>query len=141
METTATLAAPADNTRLKLWAGRILSGVSILFFTMDGGLKVLRPQMMIDMSPPSLGWPPETGLMILLGSLLLISTALYAYRRTSVLGAILLTGYLGGAIASHLRVGDPVFSHTLFGAYLGVMAWGGLWFRNPQLRRLIPLTD
>ena len=141
METTATLAAPADNTRLKLWAGRILSGVSILFFAMDGGFKVLRPQMMIDMSPPSLGWPADTGLMILLGSLLLISTAFYAYRRTSVLGAILLTGYLGGAIATHLRVGDPVFSHTLFGAYFGVMVWGGLWFRNPQLRKLIPLSD
>ncbi len=141
METTANLTAPADNTKLKLWAGRILSGVSILFFTMDGGFKVLRPQMMIDMSPPSLGWPADTGVMILLGSLLLISTALYAYRRTSVLGAILLTGYLGGAIATHLRVGDPVFSHTLFGAYFGVMVWGGLWLRNPQLRKLIPLSD
>ena len=141
MEATATLTAPADSSKLQLWAGRILSGFSILFFTVDGGFKVLQPQKVIEMSPPSLGWPADTGLIILLGSLLLISTAVYAYRRTSVLGAILLTGYLGGAIATHLRVGDPIFSHTLFGAYFGVMVWGGLWFRNPRLRALIPLSD
>lgn len=140
MEGTTTLAAPADNTKVQLWAGRILSGVSILFFAMDGVFKVVMPQKMIEMSPPSMGWPADTGLYILLGSLLLISTALYAYRRTSVLGAILLTGYLGGAVATHLRVYDPVFSHTLFGVYLGVAAWGGLWFRNPRLRALIPLA-
>jgi hypothetical protein len=140
MEGTATRTSPADTTKLQLWAGRILSGLAILFFVVDGGFKVLQPQMIAEMTPASLGWPPNTGLIVLLGSLLLISTALYAYPRTSVLGAILLTGYLGGAIATHLRVSDPVFTHTLFGAYFGVAVWAGLWFRNPRLRALIPLS-
>jgi hypothetical protein len=69
----------------------------------------------------------------------LVGTALYAWPRTAVLGAILLTGLFGGAIASHLRLGDPLFSHTLFGVYLGMLMWGGLWFRDPALRALLPL--
>ena len=73
-----------------------------------------------------------------LGILGLVCTALYAYPRTSVLGAILLTGYLGGAVATHLRVGSPVFSHMLFGIYLGIMLWGGLYLRDDRLRALIP---
>ena len=75
----------ASISKPQLWAGRILSGISILFFTMDGAGKVIMPQKMIEMSPPNMGWPADTGLFILLGSILLISTALYAYRRTSVL--------------------------------------------------------
>jgi hypothetical protein len=74
-----------------------------------------------------------------LGVIGLICTILYAVPRTSVLGAILLTGYLGGAIASHLRLGDPIFTHTLFGLYLGLLAWGGLYLRDARLRALIPL--
>ncbi len=71
--------------------------------------------------------------------ILLVCTALYAAPPTAVLGAILLTGYLGGGVAAHLRVGDPLFSHVLFGVYLGVMLWGGLWLRDPRLRALMPL--
>ena len=74
-----------------------------------------------------------------LGVLLLVSAALYAFPKTSVLGAILLTGYLGGAIASHVRIGSPLFSHVLFGLYLGLMVWGGLWLRDRRLRALLPL--
>jgi hypothetical protein len=74
-----------------------------------------------------------------LGVIGLICTLLYAVPRTSVLGTILLTGYLGGAIASHLRLGDPIFTHTLFGLYLGLLAWGGLYLRDARLRALIPL--
>ena len=73
--------------------------------------------------------------------LLLVCTALYAYPKTSILGAILLTGYLGGAIATHVRVGSPLFSHVLFGFYLGLMLWGGLWLRDARLRTLIPLRS
>jgi DoxX-like family len=73
-----------------------------------------------------------------LGILTLLATLLYAWPATSVLGAILLTGYLGGAMATHLRVGSPLFSHLLFGLYLGLMLWGGLWLREPRLRALIP---
>jgi hypothetical protein len=74
----------------------------------------------------------------MLGVIGLVSTALYALPRTSVLGAILLTGYMGGAIATHLRIGSPLFSHTLFGVYLGVLLWGGLWLRDPRVRALLP---
>jgi hypothetical protein len=75
----------------------------------------------------------------MLGILTLVSTVLYALPRTSVLGAILLTGYLGGAIATHLRIGSPLFTHILFGVYLGLMVWGGLYLRDERLRALLPL--
>jgi hypothetical protein len=73
-----------------------------------------------------------------LGLLLLLCTALYAWPRTAVLGAILLTGYLGGAVASHVRLGNPLFTHILFGVYLGIFAWGGLFLRDARLRALLP---
>ena len=73
-----------------------------------------------------------------LGVITVACTVLYAIPPTSILGAILLTGYLGGAMASHLRIGSPLFSHTLFGFYLGLMVWGGLWLRDRSLRALIP---
>jgi hypothetical protein len=63
---------------------------------------------------------------------------LYVFPRTSILGAVLVTGYLGGAVATHLRVGSPLFSHVLFGVYVGLMAWGGLWLREPRLRAVFP---
>jgi hypothetical protein len=86
-----------------------------------------------------LGWRPDTARM--LGVILLASTALYAYPRTAILGAILLTGYLGGAVAAHLRLDDPLFTHTLFGVYVGVLVWGGLWLRDPVLRAVFPLRQ
>ena len=86
-----------------------------------------------------LGWSPS--LTPVLGILLLVSTTLYVIPITSVLGAILLTGYLGGAIATHLRVADPLFSHILFPTYLGVLLWGGLYLREPRLRALLPLRS
>jgi hypothetical protein len=128
--------APVSKTAL--WAGRIMSALVILFLAFDIVIKFVKP------APPSvvealthLGWSLD--LVPVLGILLLVSTALYAIPITSVLGAILLTGYLGGAIATHLRVGDPLFSHVLFPTYLGVLLWGGLYLRDPRLRALIPL--
>ena len=127
--------APASNTAL--WAGRILSGVVILFLLMDGAIKLV-PIAAVTDTMAQLGYPPSVEMARTLGVLTLASTALYAYPRTSVLGAILLTGYLGGAMATHFRVGSPLFSHLLFGFYLGLMVWGGLYLRDERLRALIP---
>jgi hypothetical protein len=111
----------------------------ILFLAMDAGGKLFVPEMMIANSPP-LGLPAEPRFYRVLGTILAIATALYAWPRTAFLGAILVTGYLGGAVASHLRVGSPLLGFTLFGVYLGVIAWGGLWLRDPRIRALMPLA-
>ena len=121
-----------------VWAGRAVSGIVALFFALDGAIKLVPLQPVVD-TMAQLGWPTAAVTMRSLGVLMLTIAALYVYPRTSVLGAILMTAYLGGAIATHARVGSPVFSHLLFGVYVGVAAWGGLWLRQPQLRALLPL--
>jgi len=123
-----------------LWAGRALSGLAIAFFAMDGAMKLANLPIVAETSA-QLGWPADRGTICMLAALLLGSTLLYAIPRTAMLGAILLTGYLGGAVATHVRVGSPLFSHVLFGVYLGIFVWGGLWFRDPRLRALIPLRS
>ena len=130
---------PVLRTSASVWAGRAMSGLAILFLTIDAGGKLFAPALMIANSPP-LGLPNDPGFYQLLGGILAICTILYAVPRTAVLGAVLLTGYLGGAVVSHLRVGSPVFSHTLFGVYLGLIVWGGLWLRTPALRALFPVA-
>lgn len=120
-------------------AGRILSGLVILFLLFDAGLKLVAPEVAIKYTPPSLGWPLNVPTMTMLAILLLIPTLLYIWPRTAILGAILITGYLGGAIATHVRIGSPLFSHILFGVYLGLMLWGGLWLRDPRVRALLPI--
>jgi hypothetical protein len=127
-------AAPVSNRAI--WTGRVMSGIVILFLLVDGTMKLIPLNVVIEASAP-LGIPAS--LARTLGVLTLVCTLLYAFPRTAVLGAILLTGYLGGAIASHLRVGDPLFTHVLFGAYLGLLIWGGLYLRDGRLRALIPL--
>ena len=122
-----------------LWTGRVLSGLIILFMIFDGVIK-LPPLDVVTQTMVPLGWPADPNVARLLGIIGLISTALYALPRTSVLGAILLTGYLGGAIATNLRVGSPLFSHTLFSVYLGIILWGGLYLRDPRVRALIPFS-
>src|SRR5258708_10616159 len=119
-----------------IWAGRVMSGLVILFLLLDGAMKLIPLDVVIKASEP-LGIPGD--LARTLGVLTIVCTLLYALPRTAVLGAILLTGYLGGAIATHLRVGDPLFTHVLFGAYLGLLVWGGLYLRDDRLRALIPL--
>ena len=126
-------------SREALIAGRILSGLVIAFLLVDCGTKLIAPQFAIDNSPPGLGWRLDVATMRMLGLLLLIPTILHIWPRTAMIGAILITGYLGGAIATHLRIDSPLASHTLFGAYLGVLLWCGLWLRSPALRCLIPL--
>jgi hypothetical protein len=100
-----------------IWVGRILSALAIAFFVMDGVMKLIQPQVVID-ATRQIGWPVDPMTLTSLGLILLASTALYAFPRTAVLGAILLTGYLGGAVASHARHGDPLLTHDLFGVYL-----------------------
>jgi DoxX-like family len=121
-----------------LLAGRIISGLVIAFLAFDGVFKFVKPAPApVVETFARLGW--SLSLAPFLGTILLVSVALYVIPVTSVLGAILLTGYLGGAVATHFRVGDPLFSHVLFPTYVGVLLWGGLYLREPRLRPLIPL--
>ena len=114
------------NTKAALWTGRVLSGLAILFLTVDGAIKLVPIQAVTD-SLKELGYPTSDSFARFLGVVTLVGTALYAWPRTSLLGAVLLTGLMGGAIATHLRLDHPLFSHTLFGVYLGLLLWGGLW--------------
>jgi hypothetical protein len=131
-----TLIQTASISTKAMWAGRVMSGLVILFLLFDGAMKLIPLDIVIETSA-QLGIPAS--LARTLGVLTLVSTVLYAFPRTAVLGAILLTGYLGGAIAMHLRVGSPIFTHVLFGLYLGLLVWGGLYLRDERLRALIPL--
>jgi DoxX-like protein len=114
--------------------GWLLGGLAIAFLVFDGAIKLF-PIAPVTDSFTQLGYP--VGLAPAIGALELVIVALYAVPGTSVLGAILLTGLLGGAIASQLRIGSPLFSHTLFGAYVGTIAWGGLYLREARLRELL----
>jgi hypothetical protein len=120
------------------WAGRVMSGIVILFLAMDITMKLANLAVVTHASF-ELGWQPD--MARILGVILLACTALYAYPRTAILGAILLTGYLGGAVAAHLRIDSPLFTHVLFGVYLGILAWGGLWLRDPRLQAVFPLRQ
>jgi|SRR5687768_17407976 len=117
------------------WTGRIISGLVTLFLLLDGAAKLFKPAVVVE-GTLALGYPESS--IIPLGIALLASTLLYAFARTSTLGAILLTGYLGGAVATHVRIGHPLFTHTLFPVYLGVLIWLGLLLREPALRGLLP---
>jgi len=129
--------SPARPASLSLWAGRAMSGLVILFLLLDGVIKLVPIAPVIE-TLAGLGYPVEFARA--LGVLTLACTILYAVPRTAVLGAILLTGLLGGAMATHLRVGSPVFTHLLFGFYLGLLAWGGLYLRDARLRALLPFA-
>jgi hypothetical protein len=126
----------SGTSKTALWAGRIMSGIVILFLVMDVAMK-LADLPIVTQTGLQLGWHAGTGRV--LGVILLVCLVLYVVPRTAVLGAILLTGYFGGTVATHLRVDDPLLTHTLFGVYLGLLAWGGLWLRDPRLQALIPL--
>ena len=125
--------------RWPIWIGRTLSGLVMLFLVMDAGMKIAALPVVTE-SAVMIGWTADPGFWRAMGLLLLAITALYAWPRTAMFGAILLTGFLGGAVATHLRMSDPLFSHTLFGVYLGVALWGGLWLRDPRVRNLLPIS-
>lgn len=130
---------PAQISNRAVWAGWVLSGLVVLFMLFDGGIKLV-PLDMVTQSAAELGLPASANFARGLGILGLICTALYVFPRTSVLGAILLTAYMGGTVATNLRVGSPVFSTMLFGVYLALMAWGGLYLRDERIRALIPFS-
>jgi hypothetical protein len=135
METLAS--APSKPGRRMVWAGRILCGLPLLFLLLDAIMKLIRPlPAPVYESALKLGYAPKT--MPIIGSILLSCLILYAIPRTAVLGAILLTGYLGGAVATNLRVGNPLFGYVLFPVYVGVLIWCGLLLRYEQLRELVP---
>ena len=142
METTATIhasnsdAQSAPLSKGRLWTGRIMSTLPALFLLIDGVGKLVKPAPVVQ-GTVQLGYPESV--LVGLGIVLLSCTVLYVIPRTAILGAILLTGYLGGAIATHVRVGSPLFSHILFPFYLAVLLWGGLYLRDARLRALIPL--
>lgn len=120
-----------------LWAGRLLSSLAILFLIFDGMIK-LPPLEIVTATMKELGHPTSDSFARFLGIVTLASTALYVWPRTALLGAVLLTGLFGGAIATHLRIGSPLFSHTLFGIYIGILVCGGLWLRDERVRRVMP---
>jgi hypothetical protein len=117
-------------------SGRIMSGLPALFLLVDGGMKLFKPPAAVE-ATLRLGYPEST--LAGIGVLLLISTFLYLVPRTAILGAILLTGYLGGAVATHVRVGAVLFN-ILFPVFFGALLWGGLWLRDRRLQDLLPLT-
>ena len=125
-------------SKKRLWAGRIISGLPALFLLVDGVMKLVRPAPVVE-GTVKLGYS-ET-VILPLGLVLLACTVIYVIPRSSVLGAILLTGYLGGAVATHVRVGDPLFTHVLFPVYVGVLIWLGLYLRDYRVRALIPLRS
>jgi hypothetical protein len=120
-----------------LWTGRVLTALPVLFLVFDGAMKLVQPEPVVK-ATVGLGYPQSvlTGL----GIVLLTCTLLYLLPRTAVLGAILLTGYLGGAVASHVRVGEGWFP-TFFPAIFGALLWGGLYLRDSRLRQLLPLRN
>ena len=125
----------ADEPKGMLWTGRILSGLMALLFVLDGVAHLMKPAPVVD-AFVRLEYPLSASVGI--GVLALICTALYVTPKTSVLGAILLTGYLGGAVSTHVRAGSPLFE-TVFPVILGALVWTGVFVRDAQLRRLIPL--
>lgn len=118
-----------------VWTGRVLTALAALFLLFDATIKLIDIDVVKE-SMQQLGYPDVARGI---GVIELVCTILYLIPRTAVLGAVLLMAILGGGIASHLRLGDPVFTHLLFGVYLGLVVWGGLWLRDPQLRAIFPI--
>ena len=120
------------------WAGYIVTAIPVLFLLMDAVGKFVKPDAVVS-GTVELGY--QESVILPLGIILLISVILYAVPKTSVLGAILLTGYLGGAVATHVRIGNPLATHILFPVYIGIFVWLGLYLRDPRIRQLLPLRE
>jgi hypothetical protein len=129
----AAITIPEPSNRA-LWAGRILSGLLTLFLLFDIGIKVFALPDAVE-STTRLGYPAH--LVVPIGIILAVCLAVYLVPRTSILGAVLRTGYLGGAVATHVRVENPLFSHTLFPIYVAALLWLSLWLRDPRVRTLV----
>ncbi|MGB9029320.1 MAG: DoxX family protein [Acidobacteriaceae bacterium] len=136
MRTTMEGSGTVDLSAGRVWTGRVITGLIVAFNLLDAVMKFLKPPQVAEAFVRT-GWPLE--LSVPLGVILLASTVLYVIPRTAVLGAVLLTGYFGGAVATNLRLENPLFSHTLFPVYFGLLAWGALWLRDPRLGEHLPL--
>lgn len=126
---------PSGVSRGSLWAGRIITGLIVLFFLFDSIAKLVKPAFIVEANQ-QLGYAEH--LIIPIAIVLLVSTVLYVIPVTAVLGAILLTAYMGGAVVTHVRVDGPVFN-IVFAVLFGILVWAGLYFREPRLQSLIPL--
>jgi hypothetical protein len=131
--------SPTSGTPATVWLGRVLSALFVLFMLGASIAPKLLGLPVAAETIEALGWSADYVLMI--GLLELAFTVLYVIPRTSVLGAVLMTALLGGAMATHIRVGSPLFSHVLFSIYLALFMWGGLWLRMPALRALFPIVS
>jgi|ERR1700693_691931 len=129
-------AQAASISKGQLWTGRVLSGIAVLFMLFDTGIHAMKPPAVVQ-GFAQLGFPLSAA--IPLSTIEFIAIVLYVIPRTSVLGAILLTGYLGGAIAIQVRVGAPLFTTVLAPVYVALFLWGGLYLRDERVRALIPL--
>ncbi|GGD97715.1 DoxX family protein [Paenibacillus nasutitermitis] len=125
-------------SKIRIWAARMMSGFVILFMMVDSINKYIKSESVVE-GTLKLGYSEHH--IILNATLGLLCTILYAFPRTSMLGAVVLTGYFGGAIASHMRIDDPLFAYILFPFYLAVLTWGGIWLRNEKVRKLIPFQN
>ncbi len=123
-------------SKKEVWAGRVLSALGILFLLFDATMKVLQVPVAVE-GTTQLGY--AAGMILPLGLIQLACAAVYVFPRTAVLGAIVWTGYLGGAVATHVRIGNPLFSHILFPIYVAAFLWLGPWLRDDRLRALVPL--
>ncbi len=132
----APTALDSEPSRKALWGGRILSGVAVLFLLFDAIIKLIRHPAAMQ-GATQLGYPESV--VFGLGIVLLVCLVLYLVPGTAVLGAVLFTGYLGGAVATHVRVGNPLFSHVLFPVYVAAFLWAGLWLRDQRVRAVLPL--
>jgi hypothetical protein len=122
-------------SKTRLWAGRAASGLVVLFLLFDGGMKVTYPAPAVE-TTARLGYAAD--LIFPIGVIELACLLAYVIPQTAALGAVLLTGFLGGAVATHFRVGDPLLGFTLFPLYVGAMVWGGLFLRDRRLQALVP---
>ncbi|MED4753568.1 DoxX family protein [Brevibacillus choshinensis] len=121
----------------KLWTARIMSGLVILFMLLDSIMKFVKPAPVVE-GTLELGYSEHH--IVVIGALGLLSTLFYLIPRTTFFGAVLLTGYFGGVIATHIRMDAPLFTHTLFPVYLAVLMWGGIWLRHEKVRKLVPFA-
>jgi hypothetical protein len=121
------------------WTGVAISVIVVLFLLMDAGAKLAAIRPVLE-AGEQIGFP-GVSMARALGAVLLVCTLLYVFPKTGVLGAILLTAYLGGAVATHLRLGSPLFTHVLFGVYVGILMWTGLVLRQPALRAWLPFSS
>jgi hypothetical protein len=134
LATTPAISPRTSASTRAIWIGRILSGIAVLFLTFDTLIKFSGAKEAVE-GTTQLGWQPHH--LPILGAIELVCLMLYLVPRTAPLGALLWTGYLGGAIATHLRIDNPLFTHILFPTYVAALIWGGLYLRDARVRNVL----